>query len=155
MPFGLADGNGRRDRPIRTGRRDKPIIQLPSVALRAALIFGLVLVLFAVILFRLWFLQILSGQQFVAQANDNRLRSVQILAPRGTITDRNGEVIVANRPGLAVGIRLMDVPPGQLDAEVVELARVLHRNPQKVREDIVAAPATELAGRACRAAGSR
>jgi penicillin-binding protein 2 len=137
VPFGLADGNGRRDRPIRTGRRDKPIIQLPSVALRAAIVFGLVLVLFAVILFRLWFLQILSGQQFVAQANDNRLRSVQILAPRGTITDRNGEVIVANRPGLAVGIRLMDVPSGRLDAEVVELARVLHRNPQKVREDIV------------------
>ena len=138
MPFGLADGNGRRDRPIRTGRRDRPIIQLPSVALRAALIFGLVLVLFAVILFRLWFLQILSGQQFVAQANDNRLRSVQIVAPRGTITDRNGEVIVANRPGLAVGIRLMDVPAGRLDSEIVELARVLHRNPQKIRREIVA-----------------
>ena len=138
MPFGLADGNGRRDRPIRTGRRDRPIIQLPSVALRAALIFGLVLVLFAVILFRLWFLQILSGQQFVAQANDNRLRSVQIVAPRGTITDRNGEVIVANRPGLAVGIRLMDVPAGRLDSEIVELARVLHRNPQRIRREIVA-----------------
>ena len=138
MPFGLGDGNGRRDRPIRTGRRDRPIIQLPSVALRAALVFGLVLVLFAIILFRLWFLQILSGQQFVAQANDNRLRSVTIAAPRGTITDRNGEVIVANRPGVAVGIRLMDVPAGQLDAEVVALAGVLHRNPQKMREDIVA-----------------
>jgi len=138
VPFGLADGNGRRERPIRTGRRDKPIIQLPSVALRAALIFGLVLVLFAVILFRLWFLQILSGQQFVAQANDNRLRSVKVVAPRGTITDRNGRVIVANRPGLAVGIRLMDVPEGRLDAAVVELARVLHRDPQKVRKEIVA-----------------
>jgi penicillin-binding protein 2 len=137
VPFGLGDGNGRRDRPIRTGRRDRPIIQLPSVALRAALVFGLVLALFAIILFRLWFLQILSGQQFVAQANDNRLRSVKIVAPRGTITDRNGEVIVANRPGLAVGIRLMDVPAGQLDAEVIELSRVLGRDPQKMREDIV------------------
>jgi penicillin-binding protein 2 len=135
--FGLGDGNGRRDRTIRTGRRDKPIIQLPSVALRAALIFGLVIALFAIILFRLWFLQILSGQQFVAEANDNRLRSVKIVAPRGTITDRNGEVIVANRPGLAVGIRLMDVPSGQLDAEVVDLARVLHMSPQKMREGIV------------------
>ena len=101
---------GRRDRPIRTGRRDRPIIQLPSVALRVAIIVGLAVVLFAIILFRLWFLQILSGQQFVAQANDNRLRSVKIVAPRGTIIDRNGEVIVENRPGLAVGMRLMDVP---------------------------------------------
>jgi penicillin-binding protein 2 len=134
---GPASDSGRRGRPIRTGRRDKPIIQLPSVALRVAIMVGIAVVLFAIILFRLWFLQILSGQQFVVQANDNRLRSVKIVAPRGTITDRNGEVIVQNRPGLAVGMRLMDVPAGQLDSEVVGLAGVLHMKPGKVRTDIV------------------
>ena len=134
---GPADGGGRRDRPIRTGRRDRPIIQLPSIAVRAAVIVGIAAVLFGIILFRLWFLQILSGQQFVAQANDNRLRSVKIVAPRGSITDRNGEVIVANRPGLAVGIRLMDVPQGQLDGEVVQLAHVLKMKPGKMRSEIV------------------
>ena len=51
----------RRDRPIRTGRRDRPIIQLPSVALRVAVIVGIAVVLFGIIFFRLWFLQILSG----------------------------------------------------------------------------------------------
>jgi penicillin-binding protein 2 len=135
--LGPADGGGRRDRPIRTGRRDKPIIQLPSIALRAAVIIGLALVLFGIILFRLWFLQILSGEQFEAQANDNRLRSVKIVAPRGSITDRNGEVIVANRPGLAVGIRLMDVPADQLDGEIVQLSRVLKMKPGKMRTEIV------------------
>jgi penicillin-binding protein 2 len=135
--LGPASDSGRRDRPIRTGRRDKPIIQLPSVALRVAIMVGIAIVLFAIILFRLWFLQILSGQQFVVQANDNRLRSVQVLAPRGTITDRDGEVIVENRPGLAVGLRLMDVPDGQLDAEVERLAGVLKMKPGKVRTKIV------------------
>ena len=52
---------------------------------------------------------------------------MKVVAPRGAITDRNGEVIVENRPGLAVGLRLMDVPDGQLDAEVERLAGVLHR----------------------------
>ena len=89
----------RRDRPIRTGRRDKPIIQLPSVALRVAVILGLAAVLFGVVFFRLWFLQILSGQEFVAQANDNRLSSVKVVAPRGNIVDRKGEVLVENRAG--------------------------------------------------------
>jgi len=135
--LGPGNDEGRRSRPIRTGRRDKPIIQLPSVALRVAVMLGIAVVLFGIILFRLWFLQILSGQQFVAQANDNRLRSVKIVAPRGTITDRSGEVIVQNRPGLAVGVRLMDVPTGQLDSEVVGLAGVLHMQPGKVRRDIV------------------
>jgi cell division protein FtsI/penicillin-binding protein 2 len=54
----------RRERPIRTGRPDKPIIQIPSVALRVALLVGLAAALIAVILFRLWFLQVLSGKQF-------------------------------------------------------------------------------------------
>jgi penicillin-binding protein 2 len=135
--YGPGNGHGRRDRPIRTGRRDRPIIQLPSIALRAAIIVGVALVLFGIILFRLWFLQILSGQQFVAQANDNRLRPVKIVAPRGTVTDRNGEVIVANRPGIAIGIRLMDVPAGRLDAEVVDLSRVLHMDPARMRREIV------------------
>jgi penicillin-binding protein 2 len=135
--LGPASDFKRRDRPIRTGRRDKPIIQLPSVALRVAIMVGIAVVLFAVILFRLWFLQILSGQQFVGEANDNRLRSVKLVAPRGAITDRNGEVIVENRPGLAVGLRLMDVPDGQLDAEVVRLARVLKMRPEKIRTEIM------------------
>ena len=94
-----------------------------------AVIIGIAAVMFGVVFFRLWFLQILSGQEFVAQANDNRLKSVKVVAPRGPIVDRNGEVIVENRPGLAVGIRLMDVPDGELDPLVRRLARVLKMRP--------------------------
>jgi penicillin-binding protein 2 len=135
----LGQGNraGRRDRPIRTGRRDRPIIQLPSVALRVAIMVGIAVVLFGIILFRLWFLQILSGSEFIAQANDHRLHSLKIVAARGSIVDRRGEVIVENRPGLAVGIRLMDVPAGELDAEVVQLGRVLGTRPAKLRDEIM------------------
>jgi len=133
----LGNGPGRRDRPIRTGRRDKPIVQLPSIALRVAVIVGIAAVMFGIVLFRLWFLQILSGQDFVAQANDNRLRSVKLVAPRGTIVDRKGAVIVDNRPGRAVGIRLMDVPEGELDREILRLARVLKMRPNKIRREIM------------------
>jgi penicillin-binding protein 2 len=131
----LGNGPGRRDRPIRTGRRDKPIVQLPSIALRVAVIVGIAAVMFGIVLFRLWFLQILSGQDFVAQANDNRLRSVKLVAPRGTIVDRKGAVIVDNRPGRAVGIRLMDVPEGELDREILRLARVLKMSQQDPQGD--------------------
>ncbi len=127
----------RRDRPIRTGRRDKPIIQLPSIALRVAVILGIAAVLFGIVFFRLWFLQILSGQEFVAQANDNRLTTVKVVAPRGTIVDRHGETIVDNRPGRAVGIRLMDVPEGQLDSLVLRLSRVVKMRPSEMRTEIM------------------
>jgi penicillin-binding protein 2 len=128
----------RRDRPIRTGRRDKPIIQLPSVALRVAVVIGVAAVMFGIVFFRLWFLQILSGQEFVAQANDNRLKSVKIAAPRGNIVDRNGKVIVNTRGGEYVGIRLMDVPQGQLEQELEQLAPHLKMKPGKLRQEILA-----------------
>ena len=135
MPL-LGRDPARRDRPIRTGRRDKPIIQLPSIALRVGVIMGLAVVMFGIVFFRLWFLQILSGQEFVAQANDNRLKSVKIAAPRGNIVDRRGEVIVENRGGTFVGIRLMDVPAGTLDEELAQLAPHLKVKEAKLREAI-------------------
>jgi penicillin-binding protein 2 len=121
---------------MRTGRRDKPVIQLPSVPMRVAVMVGIGLVLFSIILFRLWFLEVLSGQQFLAQANDNRLRSVKVAAPRGLIVDRNGKVIVGNRPGLAVVIRPMDVPAGQMPSLVHRLAAVLKTPAGKIQAQL-------------------
>jgi penicillin-binding protein 2 len=128
---------GDRTRAIRTGRRDRPIVQPPSVALRVLLLAAIAVGLVAIIVFRLWFLEILSGQQYVAQANNNRLRTITVLAPRGAIVDRAGKVLVDNRPGLAVGIRPMDVPAGQLDDLVRRLAVVLKMKPSEVRHEIV------------------
>jgi penicillin-binding protein 2 len=127
----------RRDRPIRTGRRDRPIIQLPSVALRVAVVIGVAVVMFGIVFFRLWFLQILSGQEFVAQANDNRLKSVAIAAQRGNIVDRHGDVIVTTRGGQLVGIRLMDVPAGTLDEELQQLAPHMRMKSGELRAAIM------------------
>lgn len=53
--------------------------------------------LFAVVFFRLWFLQVLSGDQYLAEANQNRTRTISVEAPRGQIFDRNGKLLVDNR----------------------------------------------------------
>ena len=71
----------------------------PQLALRVAILGGVALALFAIVFFRLWFLQVLSGDQYLAQARDNRVRDVAIAAPRGEILDRNGNVLVENRAG--------------------------------------------------------
>ncbi len=136
MPMRPPDELVRRERPIRTGRPDKPILRVPSVALRVALLVGLAVALVAVILFRLWFLQVLSGQQFEQQANDQRLRPVKVVAARGAILDRDGRVLVENRPGLSVGIRPMDVPEGALDTVISRLARVLKVSERRIKEKV-------------------
>ena len=62
----------------------------PQLAVRVAVLGGFAFVLFAVIFFRLWFLQVLTGDDYVVQARENRIRKVKIEAPRGNIVDRDG-----------------------------------------------------------------
>jgi penicillin-binding protein 2 len=53
---------------------------------------------FLILLLRLWYLQILEGHSYQVQALNNHLRLRPIEAPRGAILDRNGDVLVENRP---------------------------------------------------------
>ncbi|TMK25888.1 MAG: hypothetical protein E6G62_03765, partial [Actinobacteria bacterium] len=67
--------------------------------------------LFAIVFFRLWFLQVLSGEQYVQQADANRVRDLPIAAPRGEILDRAGQPLVASRTTNAVQIVPSALPP--------------------------------------------
>ena len=83
----------------------------PQLALRVAILGSFALVMFAIIFFRLWFLQVLSGEQYVQQANANRVRDLPIPAPRGEILDREGKPIVASTVTNAVQIVPSALPP--------------------------------------------
>src|SRR5438552_12830790 len=83
----------------------------PQLALRVAIVGGIAMVIFAVIFFRLWYLQVLSGEKYVQQANANRARDLPIAAPRGEILDRGGQPIVASRTTNAVQIVPSALPP--------------------------------------------
>jgi penicillin-binding protein 2 len=54
--------------------------------------------IFLVLAGRLWQLQIIQGSDYAARAERNRIRTIQVVAPRGTILDRNGSPLVENRP---------------------------------------------------------
>ncbi len=71
----------------------------PSTAMRIAVLGGIVLTLLGLLLIRLWFLQVISGEQYAEAAEGNRLRTVVTDAPRGKVLDRNGELLVGNRTG--------------------------------------------------------
>ena len=56
----------------------------PQLAVRVAVLGGFAFVLFAIIFFRLWFLQVLTGDDYVVQARENRIRKVKIEARAAT-----------------------------------------------------------------------
>ena len=128
----------------------------PQLAFRVAIIGGIALVAFAVIFFRLWYLQVLSGDKYVAEAQNNQLRKIKVQAPRGEIVDREGRVLVRNRVGLAVKItpdkfpedererhglyrrlgRLLDMRPGRIEKRVDEQFKELPFSKATVKQDV-------------------
>jgi penicillin-binding protein 2 len=119
----------------RTGTQGDPRIFLPpSLAVRAAILGVLALVLFGIIFFRLWFLQILSGDQYLQQANANRLRELPTPAPRGEIVDDEGKPLVTNHVVNAVQIEPSELPASASARHQVYdgLGRVLGISPRRI-----------------------
>lgn len=84
----------------------------PQLALRVAMVGGIALLLFAVIFFRLWFLQVLSGSRYVAEAHSNHVAHIPVAAPRGEIVDAAGTPLVQSVkvPSIQIAPRSLPVP---------------------------------------------
>ena len=70
-----------------------------------------VMAVFAVLIIRLIFLQVVRGDEYRLLSLNNRIRLQSIDPPRGLIYDRNGDVLVENRPSFDVAITLKDARP--------------------------------------------
>ena len=58
----------------------------------------LILVITSLLMVRLWYVQIYRGDYYKRLAENNRFQYIEITAPRGIIYDRNGSVVLGNRP---------------------------------------------------------
>jgi penicillin-binding protein 2 len=116
---GQEEPRSRRFLP-RDPRVEEPYRLTPQLALRVAVLGFLALAVFAVLFLRLWALQVLSGDKYLAKANDNRVRTLPIDAQRGLILDRDGRVLVKNTLGTSIEIWPADLPKNT-DNRLVEL----------------------------------
>jgi penicillin-binding protein 2 len=116
---------------------EEPYLLTPRMAMRVAILGGFALIAFAVLFLRLWSLQILSSDKYRAAALDNQLRLDRIEAPRGTIVDRNGRVLVRNVASTAVVLWPASLPKGSgRDTEVRQLSKILDLPFWKLRRQI-------------------
>lgn len=92
------------------------------------------LVAFGALVAYFWSLQVLRGRHFKEEAERNRTRPVTLAAPRGPILDRNGRVLVENRPSFNIVLapEQIDTP----DRTVALLARALRTGEASIRERI-------------------
>ncbi len=120
------------------GRDDRPPPMTSQFALRVAILGGIALAMFSIIFLRLWYLQVLSGDKYTEQAQNNRIRELEIPAPRGLIMDRNGEVLVSNRTALALQLQPDELPKDADEREAVigRLAELAGMQPEQVENQI-------------------
>ena len=116
---------------------DRPSLT-PQLAVRVAILGGIALLAFALVFFRLWYLQVLSGDSYRAEANDNRIREIKVQAPRGEIVDRDGRVLVENRVALSVKASPKLLPEGEAERRAVyrRLADVLDMRPRVIAKRV-------------------
>jgi len=125
--------------------RIEPVIPRPrpkrSPTSRRYVVIGAVgLVFLAILFFRLWSLQIVTGDKYLAEANQNRTREVRVPAPRGAILDRDGNVLVENRTSMALQLDPIELPgePAERRELFTRIGKVLGKDVDWVRRKVKA-----------------
>ncbi len=106
--------------------REEKVSQLRLTAVQYVL-----LGIFLVLAFGLWRLQVARNDYYNSLAEQNRIKQVPILAPRGKILDREGRIIVDNYPSFSV--LLLRDQNRNIDADAEKIAAGLHIAPDELR----------------------
>jgi penicillin-binding protein 2 len=117
--------------------RDRQLVPA-QFALRVAVLSGFALVMFSIIFFRLWYLQVLSGDKYLKQAQNNQVRDITVYAPRGEVLDRQGNVLVGNRTSLALQVMPTELPRRKYkrQQEFKRLSQVINMPPDEINKQI-------------------
>ncbi|HXI04261.1 MAG TPA: penicillin-binding protein 2 [Candidatus Saccharimonadales bacterium] len=99
---------------------------------RISLLAVLTAVALSFYLMMLWYLQVVEADRYTALAEQNRVRRVNVRAPRGAILDRNGEILARNR--VSFSIRINREEAKDLDADIEAVAKVLDTGEREIRD---------------------
>lgn len=101
-------------------------------SVRLKVLASVVAFMFAALITRLWFLQVLAQGEYQERAFANRYEFASIPAPRGKILDRTGEELVTNRASTVVTIEKQKV--GNAESLLLRLSNVLDVSAEELAE---------------------
>ncbi len=112
---------------LETHRSSRLQFRIVTLALAAALIMAMLIV-------RLFFLQVVQGESLREQAHGNRLRSTPLLAPRGNIYDQTGKVLASNQESHALFFDPRRLSNPQIYQTLQTLAQYLETDFESLRD---------------------
>ena len=106
---------------------------------RLAVVSYVIVGMISLLLFGFWKLQIIDSDRYAQMAERNRVRSIPIIAPRGSMLDREGRVLVDNYPSFSV--LLLRDSPEQVQKLLPQIADGLGMTLDDVKQQIEASRA--------------
>src|SRR5690242_1013238 len=105
---------------------------------RVAVLAAVVVAAVALVVLRLWSLQVLSGKHYLSLAKDHGVLDVRVHPPRGEILDRNGHVLVDNRTVMSLELRPSGLPSSKSErhAELAKLGHLLGLSQREIAAKI-------------------
>lgn len=111
-------------------KAETPPLTKGNMQVRVLSLAVLIALVFTVLGARLWYLQVLTGEEYNVMAQNTGTLTIKDPAQRGVIYDRDREILANNVPGLNV-----TAIPNQISREKVgELAEILEADPESVQE---------------------
>jgi penicillin-binding protein 2 len=97
--------------------------------------------IFCVLFFRLWALQVISGDKYLDEARNNQVRTFRAPAQRGSILDRDGDVLVSNVPSTVAQLwpaALNELTPERRVETLKRVARLVEVPYRRIERDLAA-----------------
>ena len=105
-----------------------------NTKIRFKIVLYLLLIVFLVLILRLYFLQVMSGELYAELASESITREKTVSAPRGNIYDRNGKLLVKSVPVKAVVVEPYTVSK---DEDVIKaLSDCLDMSYEEIKEKV-------------------
>jgi penicillin-binding protein 2 len=118
----------KRANPAKKKRVETPPMTKGKMQVRVVTLAVLIAAVFLVLGARLWYLQVLTGQDYTLAARATQHTNIKIPAQRGVIYDRDDKILANNVPGLNV-----TVIPNEISRDKVkELARAVGADTESV-----------------------
>ena len=92
--------------------------------------YGLIVVV-AGLLMQFWILQGVQSRKYKELAENNRIRTLSIAAPRGLLTDRTGHILAENKPAFRIIVTMG--PSGSIEAIATQLSRLIRVDEAEIR----------------------
>lgn len=106
--------------------------KIKEISENRILILQIILIIISIIFVcRLFWIQIINGEEYRKMSSSKLLRNIKVEAPRGEIDDRNGVVLATNRLGYDVVMYKTSINNEMLNLTLLKVANILDKNNDK------------------------